>query len=171
MPKEIEDYISNNYYELIAIAKKYTKNDDFASELLHEVIMQLYNKKEWKLKSLDDNSIKYYIIRCLMVNWTYESSPFNRKHKQDHKFVEINESIELAAEQTEIEKHKLLEIVEMEWTELNWFNKVIFEKYMILGSLKKVAKDTTISLSSIGRYVKETKDIIKTNTIKKYENE
>jgi hypothetical protein len=65
---EIEQYINNNYYVLLSIAKKYTKNDDWAHELLHEVILQLYDKKELKLQ-LDDNSIKYYIIRMLMVNW------------------------------------------------------------------------------------------------------
>ena len=106
-----------------------------------------------------------------MVNWTYPSAPFNKKHKQDHRFIEMNEAIELVVEQTETDTHRILELIELEWTELNWFNKVIFEKYMVLGSLKKVAKDTTIPLASIGRYVKDTKQIIKTNTIKKYESE
>jgi hypothetical protein len=169
MIKEIESYIEANYYQLLGIAKKYTKNDDWSSELLHEVIMQLYHKKEWKIK-LDNNSIKSYIIRCLMVNWCYPSSPFCKKHKQDNKFVELNEAIEMAVEDTDTDIHIILDIIEIEWTELNWFNKIIFEKYLTLGSLKKVSKDTTIPLASIGRYVKETKDIIKKNTINKYEN-
>ena len=170
MPIEIEQYISNNYEFLISVAQKYTKNKDWSYELLHEVILQLYNKKDWNIK-VDNNSIKYYIIRCLMVNWTYPSSPFCKKHKQDTKFVEINEAIEMAVEETEIDTHRLLELLEIEWTEVNWFNKIIFEKYMVLGSLKKVSKDTTIPLASIGRYVKETKEQIKLKTITKYENE
>lgn len=169
MPVEIELFLTNNYYDLLDISKKYTKNDDWASELLHEVIIQLYNKKEWNI-NLQTNQIKYYIIRCLMVNWTYPSSPFCKKHKQDNKFVELSEAIQLAVEETETETHRLIELLEIEWTEVNWFNKIIFEKYMVLGSLKKVSKDTKIPLASIGRYVKETKNELKTNTIKKYEN-
>jgi hypothetical protein len=169
MIKEVELYITKNYYQLLAIAKKYTKNDDWSSELLHEVILQLYDKKELKI-NLQDNQIKYYIIRCLMVNWTYPSSPFYKKHKRDMKSVDLTEAMEMAAEDSDTEIHTLLELMEIEWTELNWFNKIIFEKYMVLGSLKKVSKDTTIPLASVGRYIKETKEIIKANTISKYEN-
>jgi hypothetical protein len=54
---------------------------------------------------------------------------------------------------------------------VNWFNKVIFEKYMVLGSLKKVAIDTKISLPSIGRYIKDTRTQVKLSTFKRYNNE
>ena len=169
MNVEVEKYIECNYEFLISIAKKYTKSDDWASELLHEVIIQLYHKKEWNI-NIDNNSIKSYLIRCLMVNWCYPSSPFYKKHKQDIKFVELNEAIEMAVDEKETDIHNLLDIIEIEWTELNWFNKIIFEKYLTLGSLKKVSKDTTIPLASIGRYVKETKELIKKNTLKKYDS-
>jgi hypothetical protein len=105
-----------------------------------------------------------------MVNWTYPSSPFYKKHKREMRNVDLTEAMNLASEETNIESHILLELMEIEWTELNWFNKIIFEKYMVLGSLKKVSKDTTIPLASVGRYIKETKEIIKANTISKYEN-
>jgi hypothetical protein len=38
---------------------------------------------------------------------------------------------------------------------------------MVLGSLKKVSTDTKIPLTSIARYVRETKQVIKHNTFKK----
>ena len=171
MIKEIECYITKHYYELLKIAKKYTKNDDWASELLHEVILQLYNKKEYRGK-LDDNSLKYYLVRIITINWCYPSSPFYRKYKMlDLKTVDLSEVINMFSEENDMDTHKLLDYIETEWTELNWFNKVIFEKYMVLGSLKKVSKDTTIPLSSIGKYVKETKEIIKTKTLIKFNNE
>lgn len=171
MKIEIEKYITNNYYVLLAISKKYTKNDDWASELLHEVILQLYDKKELKLQ-LDDNSIKYYIIRMLMVNWCYESSPFYKKHKKNNfTTVELNDAIQVLNQESELDSHKFIEIMEEEFGEVNWFNKIIFEKYMVLGSLKKVSIDTTISIPSIGRYVRETKEQVKHNTFKRYNNE
>jgi hypothetical protein len=63
--------------------------------------------------------------------------------------------------------HELYDIMETEWTELNWFHKIIFQKWITLGSLKKVSIDTKIPLTSIARYVKETKTMIKENTFKK----
>ena len=168
---EVELFITKNYYKLLGIAKKYTKNDDWSYELLHEVILQLYNKKELKLK-VDDQSILSYIIRMLMVNWCYPSSPFYRKHKKDlHHQVDLSEAIQMTMDESNTEEHRLLELIEVEWAELNWFNKIIFEKFMVLGSLKKVSKDTTIPLSSVGRYVKETRATIKNNTINKFEKD
>lgn len=171
MKIEIEKYITNNYYQLLAIAKKYTKNDDWAYELLHEVLLQLYDKKEFKLQ-LDDNSIKYYIVRMLMVNWCYESSPFYKKHKKDNMTtVELNDAIQVLNEESDMESHRFMEIMEQEFQDQSWFLKIIFEKYILMGSLKKVSIDTTISLPSVGRYVKEIKTQVKHNTFKRYNNE
>jgi hypothetical protein len=171
MKIEIEKYLTNNYYLLLSIAKKYTKNDDWAYELLHEVILQLYDKKEINVK-LQDKDIKYYILKCLMVNWCYPSSPFYKKHKKDNfTTVELNDAIQVMNQESEMDSHKFMEIMEEEFGDVNWFNKVIFEKYMVLGSLKKVSIDTTITLPSIGRYLKETRTQVKYNTFKRYNNE
>lgn len=171
MKIEVEQYITNNYYLLLNISKKYTKDDEWATELLHEVILQLYDKKEMKLQ-LDDESIKAYIIRCLMVNWCYPSSPFFKKFKNTrYTHVELKEAIHIMNQESEVDSHRFMEIMEEEFAEVNWFNKIIFEKYMVLGSLKKVSVDTKITLPSIGRYVKETKTQVKEKTIIRYENE
>jgi hypothetical protein len=168
---EINHYVTNNYYKLLKIAEKYTKNKDWGSELLHEVLLQLFEKKELKL-NLDDNSIKCYIIRMLMVNWCYPSSPFYKKYKKDNiTHVELTEAMQMTIQQTELDSHRFMDILEEEFSEVNWFNKLIFEKYLTLGSLKKVSMDTTITLPSIGRYVKETKAQVKLNTFKRYNNE
>jgi hypothetical protein len=66
------------------------------------------------------------------------------------------------------QEHEIMDIMEMEWSEQSWFNKVIFTKYLALGSLKKVSVDTTIPLTSIKRYIDNTKDTIKQNTFKKF---
>lgn len=170
IPKEINTYITKNYYQLLSIAKKYTKNDDFASELLHEVLLQLLEKQNLNIK-LDDNSIKYYIIRMLMINWCMPNAPFYRKNKAySLNQVDLDNIKELTYQQTELDEHELLSVVEIEWSEIDWFNKIIFEKYLVLGSLKKVAIDTTIPLRSIHRYVNDTKKLIKQNAFKKLNN-
>jgi hypothetical protein len=67
-----------------------------------------------------------------------------------------------------IQEHEIMDIMEMEWSDQSWFNKIIFTKYLTLGSLKKVSVDTTIPLTSIKRYIDNTKDTIKQNTFKKF---
>jgi hypothetical protein len=171
MNPNIEKWIVKNYTELRTIAKKITKDSDWTDDLLQDVLLQLYERNEIKLKSLDDNSIKYYIVAVLKINWYSKTSPFFRKVRMESsKYTELYDMIEVP-DDCVFDDHRLMELIENEWTETNWFNKIIFEKYMILGSLKKVSKDTTIPLSSVARYIKETKITIKNNTIIKFNRE
>ena len=168
MKIEIENYITRNYYELLNICNKITKYDTFAGDLLNDVLIQLYDKKEINLNKLDDNSIKYYIVKCLTINWYSKTSPFYRKVRRESSlYNELFEVTNLIDNDDVFKEHHILEIIETEFTEMNWFHKIIFEKYMVLGSLKKVSTDTKIPLTSIARYVKETKQVIKQNTFKK----
>ena len=172
MKPEINDYITKNYYELLNICNKITKNDTWAGDLLNDVLLQLYEKNEINLKKLDDNSIKYYIVKCLTINWYSKTSPFYRKvRKESTLYNELFEVMDKPTDDDIFNTHKLLDIMEMEWTEVNWFNKIIFTKYITMGSLKKVSNDTTIPITSIARYVNETKAIVKQNTFKRFNNE
>lgn len=169
MKPEIEQYITKNYYELLKICNKFTKNSDWAGDLLNDVIIQLYDKQEIKIKSLDDKSIKYYIVRCLTTNWFSKTSPFYTKVKRESTmYLELFEGMDYPDNDTTFDDHLIMQIIETEWTEIDWFNKLIFEKYLTLGSLKKVSQDTTIPLTSIAGYIKTTKQTIKTNTIFKF---
>lgn len=176
MIKEVEDCIIKNYSELRTFCKRLTKHNDWSEDLLHEVIIQLYEKKEIKIKVLDNKSIKNYIFKCIITNWFSETSPFYRKVRRESTLYNELSTLPSQAPQfytdSEIEElHKMMSIVEMEFEDLNWFSKIIFTKYMLLGSLKKVATDTTIPLTSIARYVKETKATVKYNTIIRFNKE
>jgi len=168
MKIEIERYITKHYYELLEICHKITKHDTFAGDLLNDVILQLYDRNEIKLSKLDDNSIKYYIIKCLTINWYSKTSPFYRKVRRESTlYNELFEVTNLIDSEDVFKEHDIMEIVETEFTEIGWFHKIIFQKYLTLGSLKKVSTDTRIPLTSIARYVKETKTTIRQNTFRK----
>jgi hypothetical protein len=168
MKIEIERYIAKNYYELLNICNKITKHDTFAGDLLNDVILQLYDRDNINLNKLDDNSIKYYIVKCLTINWYSKTSPFYRKVRRESSlYNELFDVANMVDDNDLFTEHHIMELVETEFTELNIFNKIVFEKYMVLGSLKKVSTDTRIPLTSIARYVKETKQIIKQNTFRK----
>ena len=165
MNKEIERYITTNYYQLLTIAKKITKNHDLTSDLFHEVILQLYNKNNIVLQEYSDDQMKYYIVSIMRINWHSQTSPFYYKiRKESSKYTNIDDIYDLVDDtQLEFEKQHLFDILEQSWCELDWFRKSLFEMYMTLGSMKKVSKQTRIPISSISRYLKESKELIKTN--------
>lgn len=165
MNREIEKYITTNYYQLLSITKKITKNHELSQDLLHEIITQLYDKKEIVLKEYTDDQIKYYIVSIIRINWHSNTSPFYYKiRKESSRYVNIDEIFNLADEtQLDFEKQQLFDILEQSWCELDWFRKSLFEMYLTLGSMKKVSKQTRIPLSSISRYLKESKEQIKNN--------
>jgi len=165
MNKEIEKYITTNYYQLLTIAKKITKNHELTNDLFHEVIIQLYNKNNIVLQEYSDDQIKYYIVSIIRINWHSQTSPFYYKiRKESSKYTNIDDIYDLVDDtQLEFEKQHLFDILEQSWCELDWFRKSLFEMYMTLGSMKKVSKQTRIPISSISRYFKESKELIKTN--------
>ena len=166
MNKIIESYITRNYYELLNIAKKITRNHDLSQDLLHEVILQLYNKEAIVLKKYDDNQIKFYIVSIMRINWCSNTSPFYYKVRREFKmYVDSSEILMMTDEQEEFEKQLIFDILEEEWCQLDWFRKAIFEMYMTLGSMTKVAKHTTIPISSISNYLRQSKEQIKSNVL------
>ena len=165
MNKEIEKFITTNYYELLKIAKKITKNHELTHDLLHEVILQLYNKNNIVLQEYSNEQMKYYIVSIIRINWHSKTSPFYYKiRKETSRYTNIDDIYDLADDtQLEFEKQHLFDILEQSWCELDWFRKSLFEMYMTLGSMKKVSKQTRIPVSSISRYLKESKELIKIN--------
>lgn len=179
MHKEIELYITKNYYDLLKICKKYTNNDIFskqngeewAYELLHEVILQLYNQKEYKGKT-DEKSIRYYIVRIIMVNWCYPSSPFYRKFKSPILMKVQLKHIEIGMEEQEaFETEELYQLLEENYADLDWFKKSILDLYLSLNSsMKAVSRKTNIPIQSISRYIKDIRSEVKNNIIEKLNN-
>ena len=165
MNREIQNYITNNYYQLLTITKKITKNHELSQDLLHEVILQLYNKGHIILQEYSNDQIKYYIVSIIRINWHSNTSPFYYKiRRESSKYTNIEEIYDLADEsQLDFEKQQLFDILEQSWCDLDWFRKSLFEMYLTLGSMKKVSKQTRIPLSSISRYLKESKEQIKQN--------
>lgn len=163
MNKLIECYITRNYYQLLSIAKRITKNNQLSNDLLHEVLLQLYDKDDIILKSYDDNSIKYYITAIMRINYYSKTSPFFYKIRRERVLmnVDINECFNMEYEQENFEVQNIFDILEESFSELNWFHKSLMEMYLTLGSMKKVSAKTNIPITSISRYIKEAKRQVK----------
>lgn len=165
----IECYITRKYYELLNISNKITKNHELSQDLLHEVIIQLYDKDEINLKSYDDNSIKYYITAIMRINFYSKTSPFFYRIRKFSKIasVDISACYEMEADQEMFESEQLYELLEQEYCELDWFRKSLLDLYLSLNSLKAVSRVTNIPITSISNYIRDGKKQIKSNVISK----
>lgn len=162
MNKQIEIYITKNYYQLRKIAKTITKGNELFEDLLHECLIQILDKDEIILESYDDNSIKYYITAIMRINWFSKTSPFYyRIKKEPMNYTNIEDILEMEDDQENYEKELLFSILEKSFAELTWFHKSILQMYLVLGSLKKVSTQSEIPITSVARYVNEAKKQIK----------
>lgn len=169
---EIENYITKNYYKLLGISKKITKNHDLHQDLLHEVILQLYSKEDIILKEYTDDQIRYYIVSIMRINWHSKTSPFYYKiRREGQKYSEITDILDMEDDQENFEKELIFSILERSFTELSWFHKSMIQMYLVLGSLKKVSTQTEIPITSVARYVKEAKAQMRNDVNDSYEKE
>lgn len=170
MRKEIENYITKNYYQLLTISNNLTKKDELSQDLLHEVILQLYDKDDIILKSYDDNSIKYYITAILRINFYSKTSPFFYRIKRERIImnVDIDTCWDMSYEQEEFETEELYQLLEENYADLDWFKKSLLDMYLTLNSsMKAVSRKTNIPIQSISRYIKGIRKEVKTNIINK----
>jgi len=164
MNKQIENFIVKNYNELKKICKVITKNHSLQEDLLQDVLLQLLERKEIKLRNFNEDSIKYYIVSIIRINWHSKTSPFFYRIKREFSlYSELNtNTFDLPdnEQQKQFEKEMLLSVIENSYSELDWFHKSLMDMYMCMGSMNAVARKTKIPISSIRRYVKESKEQI-----------
>jgi hypothetical protein len=171
MNKDIENYISKHYYDLLEIARKLCKTDgDIHQELLHECIIQLYGKDDIILKNYDNNSIKYYITAVMRTNYYSKTSPFHYKIRRERIImsVDLSTCYDLEYEQENYEREELYQLLEQEYCQLTWFQRSLMDMYLTLNSsMKAVSRKTSIPISSISRYFKEIRTTTKDSIINK----
>ena len=108
----------------------------------------------------------------MRVNYYSSTSPYHyRIRKERLTYSELTEAMNMETEQESFETEQLFQILEEQYSELDWFRKSILDMYLTLNSLKAVSRKTTIPLTSISRYIKEGKAQIKNNVISRLNEE
>ncbi len=152
----------------LKIAKKLTNNHDLHQDLLHEVILQILEKDDVVLKTYDDDSIRYYIVAIIRINWNSKTSPFYYKIRREiSKYTDLTPILEIEEDQQQFEKELIFSILEVSYTELNFFHKALMDAYLILGSMNKVSREMEIPLTSVQTYIRQAKSKIKEDVNKR----
>lgn len=173
MKKQIEDYLTRNYYQLYEIALKMTKHDELTKDLLHECILQVLEKDKVNLNNTDDNTIKYYFVAILRINYFSKTSPFHYRIRRERHImnIDINSCYDLSQEQEQFEAEQIFQLLEENYAELDWFKKSLLDLYLSLNrSMKAVSRKTNIPNQSISRYINEIRRTVKKDIIDKLNN-
>jgi len=152
-----DQFISEEYNNLILASKKITNYDHLSEELLHECLFDLVQKNNLQ-EIVDSGGCTFYIVRMLLNNWRSTTSRFYRTYREpsgniedladipDNEYVETEEEIA-----NEIEK--IL-------GNLAWYDQ----------SLIKILVDETQTISSLSRQtnIPRTSISLSVNRTRKY---
>lgn len=161
--EQLNKWINRNHTRLYQTARNITKNHTDTDEFFQSCLLQVLERPD-KINDIPDEQKLYYFIRVFQTNWNSNTSPY-RYHQQKHdKFFMVldEERAQNILDEIYIEDLPSLEWVYQQLNELNWFDRDLFMLWVELGTFTKVSQETTIPLNSVGKYIKETMNMLKT---------
>lgn len=141
----LDGYLSRHYDDLLQAAQRIAGRD--GPDLLHEVILQLYQTKNETIAGLlQRGQMKYWVLRVMVNNYNSKTSRYHYKWRKDgerrRKFsrhiVEWWDGEGTAAHRDELLSH-----IEERLSELPWFDREVFAIYFEDGHTLDSFSDAT----------------------------
>lgn len=132
----IEKWINNNYQTLVENAKKITKDEGEAYDILHTCLESLLTySQSRKNKIMEDGKLENYITKCVSIQYYSSTSPYHRKHRKarqnENQYIDYKHDIE--EDNSDVEYLQQCECVDEELQNIFWYNKVLVEKKYLEG--------------------------------------
>ena len=177
--KRINEFVSENYKWLLKEVKKNItkgKMSEYAEDLLHHIILDLYKMDEGKITQLlDDEKMKWYILSGCGLQLRSSTSPFYRIHRKnkmssrenytsgdDYEFTFAGSVGILEQIYEPYEGDPLYDCMLREIENLHWYYRTLIKDKWIEGKTLKDMKDHYgITLSSLSKDMKIAYAIIK----------
>jgi hypothetical protein len=138
--------------------KRWIKKFKYADDLYQESIYSLLKQGEEKVIRLyEDGEIDAYFAKTVKNAFYLSGSKHNYNFKDDRNIVYTNKTEERICTITpDINiKEELAKVTSY------WYDKNIFELFVSLGSITKVAEETTIPYYSVKRTITKVKNRLK----------
>lgn len=161
--EDINEFVTDNYNELMEITKKIAGNRSDSEDLCHETIIELLIlPPDKQIHLLRTNSIKYYFIRIIKLSIISPSSRYQRKYGFN--------SVEYLGDYIEYQnipdsKYETFydDIQDIIATKLRWDLKMIMDmRIQDLLTFKEIQLRTKIPIASVFNLYKKAKEEIKT---------
>jgi len=144
----LDRYLARNYSDLLQAAERIAGKD--GPDLLHEVILQLYQTKPETLEGLlEREQMKYWVLRVMVNNYNSKTSRYHYKWRKDiERRRKFANHIRDWWDGDGVAAHRdaLLSHIEKELADLPWFDAEVFAIYFEEGhTLDSFAEATGIS--------------------------
>ena len=144
----LDRYLARNYSDLLQAAERIAVKD--GPDLLHEVILQLYQTKPETLEGLlEREQMKYWVLRVMVNNYNSKTSRYHYKWRKDiERRRKFANHIRDWWDGDGVAAHRdaLLSHIEKELADLPWFDAEVFAIYFEEGhTLDSFAEATGIS--------------------------
>jgi len=157
---DFNQYLINDYDELVKASYKITGSNELSIDLLHYAIEEVTYKSNLQ-SIIDSGGMRFYLIRIMITQWRSQTGPFYKA------FVKQSDTLELhnVENNIEIEQEKLdVDRVNLIISELPWYDKQLWELYVEGGyNYTELSKATGIPRTSIGLTINRVRKHIKKN--------
>jgi RNA polymerase sigma factor (sigma-70 family) len=134
---------------------------DYSEDIVQEMYLKL-SKIELKEQTID--TFVYYVLRNMTFDLHRKKSNIFKVDLEDCVFLEYLE------DQGKEELETIYERIEDEVEDWHWYDKMLWQLYTEDRTMRELAKDTKISLSSIFHTIKTCKERIKIAVGEDYED-
>lgn len=155
----MNDWIKQNYNELVRICRSVAKQSDI-DDLLQICVEQFINNK--KSKDIPDQQKLYFFTKIVKNNFLSNKSKY---HYQYRKFVydDIDglELVDVEYEESVINLDWVNQQID-EMKKNEWYYGRLFELYLQVGcSITKLSEKTTIPINSVSRDINKVRSILR----------
>ena len=154
------EYLAENYDELKGAASRIAGSD--GDDLLHEVILQLYDSKPETIKGLiAKGDLKFWVLRVMLNNYNSSTSRYHYKWRKDAERVrKFSEQVRAwsTVNGSAAKREQLMTHIEQKLAGLEWFDAEIFAIYFEeQHSLNSLSEATGISRHTLYSAIRRAK--------------
>lgn len=166
----IDQFMKENYGELLTAASRISNNSDLSEELLHFCLEEFLKKKDC-LAIVDSGGGRFYIVRILLNQWRSTTSEFFHTYRKHN-----DEITEEYADEVYEEDPAFMEradAVRAELARLPWYDQKLFETFVSENhTVSSLARATQIPRTSVSLTINRIRRHVRTVTeIKPKHNE
>lgn len=163
----IDKFFIKEREQLVLVASKYVRQN--ASDLVQDVIVQIYSDKDKYYKICERGELFFYLIRIFRLAGFSKTSQYYykyRRHEEKHRPLdeaslscdEVEEEWMESEIQLDNWTTRMMSSVEGVLTDLNWFESQLFKIYYLHNhTITTLSNDTGIARTTINRSVRKTK--------------
>lgn len=177
--ERLNKWVSENYQWLKREISKNIANgkmSDYAEDLLHHIILDLYKMNPEKIEGmLENGKLKYYVLRGAALQIKSSTSPFYRTHRRQKTWARsgLLDTGKYNTETYELEdpdnQEELYDCFQRALKEIHWYQRTLLEKKIIEGqtyqqiyeyyniSKNHLIKDINIALDEVRKICKHIK--------------